>query len=63
MKVPDRFRDSELAGLDELVALDSDDEFMDLLFDAYAERAEEREERIGRHGRFFDSTSSPTRHA
>ena len=48
--MPDRFRDAELADLETLVALDSDDEFLDVLLAAYAERDEEREEeRLGRH--------------
>ena len=53
--MPDRFRDAELADLETLVALDSDDEFLDVLLAAYAERDEEREEeRLGRHGLVFD---------
>ena len=53
--MPDRFRDAELADLETLVALDSDDEFLDVLLAAYAERDEEREEeRLGRHWLVFD---------
>ena len=53
--MPDRFRDAELADLETLVALDSDDEFLDVLLAAYAERDEEREEeRLGRHVLVFD---------
>ena len=59
-KMPDRFRDAELADLETLVALDSDDEFLDLLLAAYAERDEEREEeRLGRHGLVFDFNRLP----
>ena len=58
--MPDRFRDAELADLETLVALDSDDEFLDLLLAAYAERDEEREEeRLGRHGLVFDFNRLP----
>ena len=53
--MPDRLRDAKLADLETLVALDSDDEFLDVLLAAYAERDEEREEeRLGRHGLVFD---------
>ena len=44
-----------MADLEALVAVDSDDEFLDLLLDMYVDRAEERrEERQGRHGLAFD---------
>ena len=53
--MPDRFQDAELADLETLVALDSDDEFLDVLLAAYAEIDEEREEeRLERYGLVFD---------
>ena len=55
IRMPNRFREQDVADLEALVAVDSDDEFLDLLLDMYVDRAEERrEERQGRHGLAFD---------
>ena len=44
IRMPNRFREQDVADLEALVAVDSDDEFLDLLLDMYVDRAEERRE-------------------